>query len=347
MKPTIFKVLLFSGLTVIAALARQNPNYPDGGMIATANPIASEAGREILRAGGSAVDAAIASQLVLTLVEPQSSGIGGGAFLMHFQRKTKKIEAYDGRETAPLAISADVFQDPDGKRRAFSDISAGGAAVGVPGVVRMLALAHKDHGKLSWNRLFEPAIRLAEEGFAVSPRLNAMIKNAQDLKSFHAARNYFYTPSGEPLPVGHRLRNPALADTLRRIAAGGPDAFYVGVIARDIAAVKNANRNPATMTIADIAQYTAKKRRLFVGSIENTAFAACRRQNIRWTNGAADPWPSGTFRHAKIPTGLCQGYTFDFRGQPSGICRSRTVHRRSRFCRGASTRVVERLLPEG
>ena len=231
-------------------------------MIATANPIASEAGREILRAGGSAVDAAIASQLVLTLVEPQSSGIGGGAFLMHFQKKTKKVEAYDGRETAPLAISAGVFQGPDGKRRAFSDISAGGAAVGIPGVIRMLALAHSDHGKLPWWRLFEPAIRLAEEGFAVSPRLNAMIKSAQDLKRFHAARNYFYTPSGEPLPVGYRLRNPALADTLRRIAAGGPDAFYVGVIARDIAtAVKNARRNAAKMTVADIAQYTAKKRR--------------------------------------------------------------------------------------
>ena len=231
-------------------------------MIATANPIASEAGREILRAGGSAVDAAIASQLVLTLVEPQSSGIGGGAFLMHFQKKTKKIEAYDGRETAPLAISDDVFRDPDGKRRAFSDISAGGAAVGVPGVIRMLALAHGEHGKLPWGRLFEPAIRLAEEGFAVSPRLNAMIKKAPDLKNFPAARRYFFTPSGEALPVGHRLRNPALAYTLRRIAVGGPDAFYVGVIARDIAiAVKNANRNPAKMTVADIAQYTPKKRR--------------------------------------------------------------------------------------
>ena len=231
-------------------------------MIATANPLASKAGREILRAGGSAVDAAIASQMVLTLVEPQSSGIGGGAFLMHFQKKTKKIEAYDGRETAPSTIAANVFQDSDGKRRAFSDISAGGAAVGIPGVIRMLALAHKDHGKLPWDRLFEPAIRLADEGFTVSSRLNAMIKSAQDLKGFHAARNYFYTSLGEALPVGHRLRNPALADTLRRIAAGGPDAFYAGVIARDIAtAVKNARRNAAQMTVSDIAQYTAKKRR--------------------------------------------------------------------------------------
>ena len=125
---------------------------------------------------------------------------------MHFQKKTKKIEAYDGRETAPLAISDDVFQDPEGKRRAFSDISAGGAAVGVPGVIRMLALAHGEHGKLPWGRLFEPAIRLAEEGFAVSPRLNAMIKKAPDLKSFPAARNYFFTSAGEALPVGHRLR---------------------------------------------------------------------------------------------------------------------------------------------
>ncbi|MGB0631629.1 MAG: gamma-glutamyltransferase [Alphaproteobacteria bacterium] len=230
-------------------------------MISAANPYASEAGREVLRAGGSAVDAAIAAQMVLTLVEPQSSGIGGGAFLMHFRKSDRKVEAYDGRETAPAAIRPDVFLTADGKRRAFRDVSTGGAAVGVPGVLRMLALAHRDHGKLPWAGLFDRAIDLAENGFPVSPRLNRMIARAKDMKNFPAARAYFYAPSGEPLAVGHRLRNPALADTLRRVAAGGADAFYIGDIAEDIAkAVRNAARNPARMTGADVGKYAAKKR---------------------------------------------------------------------------------------
>jgi gamma-glutamyltranspeptidase/glutathione hydrolase len=230
-------------------------------MISAANPLASEAGREILRAGGSAVDAAIAAQMVLTLVEPQSSGIGGGAFLMHFHGKDGKVEAYDGRETAPAAIRPDVFLTADGKRRAFRDVSTGGAAVGVPGVMAMLELAHRDHGQLPWARLFDPAIRLAEHGFPISPRLHRMIARAKDMKNFPAARAYFFSPSGDPLPVGHRLRNPALADTLRRLAAGDTDVFYAGPIATDIAkAVRTAPRNPAKMTVADIQAYAAKKR---------------------------------------------------------------------------------------
>ena len=230
-------------------------------MISAANPLASDAGREILRAGGSAVDADIAAQMVLTLVEPQSSGIGGGAFLMHFRKTDRKVEAYDGRETAPAAIRPDVFLTADGKRRSFRDVSTGGAAVGVPGVIRMLALAHRDHGKLPWARLFEPAIRLADAGFTVSPRLNQMIARATDMKDFPAARTYFFTPDGDPWPVGHRLRNPALADTLRQIARGGADAFYTGDIAADIArTVRDAVRNPAGMTPGDVAIYVARKR---------------------------------------------------------------------------------------
>jgi len=230
-------------------------------MISSANPLASAAGRDILRAGGSAVDAAIAAQAVLTLVEPQSSGIGGGAFLMHFRKSDGRVEAFDGRETAPAAIRPDVFVTADGKRRSFRDVSTGGAAVGVPGILRMLALAHKEHGKLPWARLFERAISHAENGFPVSPRLHAMIRRAKDLHNFPAARAYFLTQEGRAKPVGTLLRNPLLADTYRRLAIGGAEAFYNGDIARDISAtVANAARNPATMTLGDIAGYQPKIR---------------------------------------------------------------------------------------
>ena len=231
-------------------------------MISSANPLASAAGREILRAGGSAVDAAIAAQAVLTLVEPQSSGIGGGAFLMYFRKSDGRVEAFDGRETAPAAIRPDVFVTADGKRRSFRDISTGGAAVGVPGILRMLALAHKEHGKLPWARLFERAISHSENGFPISPRLHAMIRRAKDLQNFPAARAYFLTPEGTAKAVGTLLRNPLLADTYRRLAAGGAEAFYSGDIARDIsAAVANAARNPAMMTLGDIAGYQPKIRK--------------------------------------------------------------------------------------
>ena len=231
-------------------------------MISSANPFASAAGREILRAGGSAVDAAIAAQAVLTLVEPQSSGIGGGAFLMHFRKSDGRVEAFDGRETAPAAIRPDVFVTADGKRRSFRDISTGGAAVGVPGILRMLALAHKEHGKLPWARLFERAISHSENGFPISPRLHAMIRRAKGLQNFPAARAYFLTPEGTAKAVGTLLRNPLLADTYRRLAAGGTEAFYSGDIARDIsAAVANAARNPAMMTLGDIAGYQPKIRK--------------------------------------------------------------------------------------
>lgn len=245
---------LITGCTITPQLPRQH-------MISAANPLASAAGRDILRAGGSAVDAAIAAQAVLTLVEPQSSGIGGGAFLMHFRKSDRRVDAFDGRETAPASIRPDVFVTPDGKRRPFRDVSTGGAAVGVPGILRMLALAHKEHGKLPWSRLFDRAIALSENGFPISPRLHAMIRRSKDLRDFPAARSYFLTPDGRAKPAGSLLRNPALADTYKRLASGGAEVFYRGDIARDIsAAVANAARNPATMTRADIAGYRAIKR---------------------------------------------------------------------------------------
>ena len=230
-------------------------------MVVAANPLATEAGLEILRAGGSAVDAAITVQMVLNLVEPQSSGIGGGGFLLHFDAGADSVTAYDGRETAPAAATPGLFLTAEGEPMAFFDAVVGGRSVGVPGVLRMLEAAHRDHGRLSWARLFDPAIRLAEEGFPVSPRLHALIAADAHLRTFPTAAAYFHDPQGEPLPVGTVLRNPALAETLRRIAAGGADMFYNGPIAQDIvAAVRSAPGNPGRLSEADLAGYEAKRR---------------------------------------------------------------------------------------
>lgn len=231
-------------------------------MIAAANPLAAQAGLEILRAGGSAIDAAIAAQMVLNLVEPQSSGIGGGGFLMHFSAKTGEIAAYDGRETAPAGATPEMFLDANGQPRKFYDAVVGGLSVGVPGLLRMLETTHKEHGRLPWARLFEPAIKLAENGFGVSERLHTLIAGDKYLKTFADTAAYFHDDAGNALPVGHRLVNKPLAETFREIAANGADAFYVGPIARDIAAtVRGATRNPAHMDAADLAGYRAVKRK--------------------------------------------------------------------------------------
>ncbi|MFC7514927.1 gamma-glutamyltransferase [Herbaspirillum sp. GCM10030257] len=228
-------------------------------MVAAANPLATEAGYRVLRAGGSAVDAAIAVQMVLGLVEPQSSGIAGGAFMMHFDGNT--VKAFDGRETAPAAATERLFQTAEGKAMSFHEGVVGGRSVGAPGVLRMLELAHKQYGILPWASLFAPAISLAERGFAVSPRLNAMLKTEQFLKKDTVAAAYFYDKDGNPRPVGHVLKNPELAQVLRDIAKGGADAFYKGQIARDIETkVKSHPTNPGLLTAADIAGYQAKMR---------------------------------------------------------------------------------------
>ena len=226
-------------------------------MAAAANPLAAEAGREVLRAGGSAVDAAIAMQLVLTLVEPQSSGIGGGAFLLHFDGRL--VQAYDGRETAPAGVDENLFM-VDGKPMAFHEAAVGGRSVGVPGVLRMLELAHGRHGRLPWARLFEPAIRLAENGFAVSPRLHTLLGVEKYLARDPTARDYFYAADGAPKPVGTVLRNPELVATLRAIAAGGADAFYRGPIAADIVGAVQSHPNRGRLAESDLAGYQAKER---------------------------------------------------------------------------------------
>ncbi len=226
-------------------------------MAASANPLATEAGREILRAGGSAVDAAIAIQMVLTLVEPQSSGVGGGAFLMHWDGR--RVAAYDGRETAPMAADEKLFLLPDGKAMPFYDAVVGGRSVGTPGAVRMLEVAHQQHGKLPWARLFEPAIRLAENGFAMSTRVNMQLAGEKYLKNDAAAAAYFYNADGTAKAVGTPMKNPALAATLRAIAAN-PNALYSGDIPADIVKAVRSHPNAGLLAVSDFASYQVKQR---------------------------------------------------------------------------------------
>jgi gamma-glutamyltranspeptidase / glutathione hydrolase len=247
-------------IEVVELLDSQAPAKAKTHMISTANPLATRAGLEILRKGGSAIDAAIAAEMVLTLVEPQSSGIGGGAYMLHFSAKTGDIDAYDGRETAPASAFPKMFQDQGGDRIPRKQARLSPQAIGVPGLLRMLELAHKKNGKLPWAQLFEPAIKLSEEGFLVSPRLNSLVKKHKGLPQFATSKAYFFTSDGKARRVGIRLFNPALAKTFRKIAQGGADAFYTGDIAQAIIATVNKDgKNPAPMTLQDMSSYKAKK----------------------------------------------------------------------------------------
>ena len=227
-------------------------------MVSSANPLASEAGRQVLREGGSAVDAAITMQMVLALVEPQSSGLGGGAFIVSYDAQRRRISTIDGRETAPAAVDAQLFMK-NGKPMPFVDAVNSGLAVGVPGVLRALELAHRRQGRLPWARLLQPAITLAEQGFAVSPRLHAQIKGNRHLAAQPAARAYFY-PNDEPAPVGYLLKNPALAEVLRRLARDGVAAFYKGEIAHDMVQAVHAHTRPGALSLQDLADYRAVER---------------------------------------------------------------------------------------
>jgi gamma-glutamyltranspeptidase/glutathione hydrolase len=262
-------------LTSVAAMAQQVAPQPEAAtgrrsgalgtatrfMVAAANPLAAEAGREILRAGGSAVDAAIAVQLVLALVEPQSSGLGGGAFLVTWDAGSRSVTTLDGRETAPAAARPDRFLRPDGTPMDFMEAVVGGRSVGVPGTPKLLGSAHRRWGKLPWPRLFEPAIRLAESGFSVSPRLNGLLSREVALRGDPLARAYFYAPDGSPKPVGEVLTNPAFAATLRALAERGAAAFYDGAIAQDIvASVTGHAASPGDMSLSDLAGYTVVER---------------------------------------------------------------------------------------
>lgn len=232
--------------------------YASKHMAAAANPLAAAAGREMLRQGGSAIDAAIAMQAVLTLVEPQSSGIGGGALIVLWDGKA--VRTYDGRETAPAGATEKLFLQADGKPMPFPDAQIGGRSVGTPGVLRALELAHKQHGRLPWAKLFEPAIALAEKGFAISPRLHTMIASDPFLPRSPDMAAYFLNADGSPKAVGTLLKNPALAKVLKRVATEGPDALYQGPIAQEIVAKVQGNSNPGSLSLNDLNGYSAKER---------------------------------------------------------------------------------------
>lgn len=241
-----------------APVARSLQHFEQEAVVA-AHPLAAEAGARILREGGSALDAAISAQLVLGLVEPQSSGIGGGAFLLHWDGR--RVRAYDGRETAPAAVDESLFLDAQGAPLAFAAAATGGRSVGVPGTLRMLELAHRAHGRLPWRRLFEPAITLAEHGFPVSARLHALLQGDAALRTDDRARTLFYRADGSALPVGSRGRNPEYAAVLREIADGGASVLHEGVVAAAIvAAVRGHHANPGRLSAGDLAGYRALER---------------------------------------------------------------------------------------
>ena len=250
------RFLLLAAFAVPALAGARDAVVAKHYMVAAAHPLAVEAGVEMLARGGSALDAAIAVQMVLGLVEPESSGIGGGAFLLHWSDKEKRLRTYDGRETAPAAARPDRFLR-DGKPMPFAEAVVGGRSVGVPGVLRMLELAHRRHGRLPWSELFAPAIRLAEEGFAVSPRLHDGLERERSLRDDPAARETYY-PDGVALAAGARLVNKAYADTLRQIARHGASAFYAGEIAHDI--VRTVRARGGDLALADLARYHALER---------------------------------------------------------------------------------------
>ena len=259
----LFPAAIFAAAIFGAAAQPAAPARAATQLVVSANPYASEAGRQILRAGGSAVDAAIAVQLVLTLVEPQSSGIGGGAFMLVYASaevgEPGVVTAYEGRETAPAAATPDMFLGANGRPESFANVGVGGLSVGVPGALRMLELAHREHGRLPWAEVFAPAIELAESGFELSPRLFGQLNGFKRFARGDDFRRYFYDANGEPHPVGHLLKNPELAAALRVLAAGGAEPMHTGELAAAIAEeVRSNNVRPGRMTAHDLASYEAR-----------------------------------------------------------------------------------------
>ena len=237
------------------------------GIVTSADPRATEAGQRILREGGSAADAAMAMMLALTVVEPQSSGIGGGGFLVHHDGRTGLIDTIDGREAAPATATPERFLGPDGKPLRFIQAFPGGKSVGVPGNVRLLAMAHRKWGKLEWKALFQPAIKLAEDGYQVTPPMNAAVGRASRLWDQFPEIAKQYSDGGKPLPEGTIVKNPALAKMLRTLADNGPEAFYSGDNARDIVAtVTGTSISPGDITLADLSAYKTKERSAVCGT---------------------------------------------------------------------------------
>ena len=247
-------------------------------MAVTANPHATDAAREILALGGSAVDAAIAAQLVLGLVEPQSSGLGGGAFLLHWNQSAGRLQYYDGRETAPKALTPEHFLTPEGDKQSFFEAVIGGHSVGTPGVVALMAKVHWEHGKLPWAVLFKPALRLARDGFAISPRLHTMLSRMPKVAVNPVIQSYFFERNGDsfvPKAVGTVLRNSAYADTLQLLAKNGASAFYEGPLAqRIVSAVRHDPNRSGLLSLEDLRDYRALERDPICGSFYAGAFYA-------------------------------------------------------------------------
>lgn len=274
------RTLLLAVLTAPSLLAAQSPAQPEAStgfhprpaviarhaMVVTANRHASEAALSVLRRGGNAADAAVAAALVLAVVEPQSSGLGGGGFLLHFDAARARVTAWDGRETAPVAVDDALFIDEAGTPASFHAAAIGGRAVGVPGLPLLLAQAHRRHGRLPWATLFESAVRLADEGFPVSPRLHALIARDRFLDADERARRVFHDAAGAPLAVGARLRNPELAAVLRRLAAEGVEGFYRGDIAADIVRTVGVSPNPGHLSEVDFERYRVIEREALCGT---------------------------------------------------------------------------------
>lgn len=244
----------------------QKPNWQFSSYaVAAANPLASLAGAQILAQGGNALDAAIAAQFVLSLVEPQSSGLGGGGFLMLYHQG--ELTAWDGRETAPANASPELFLTSQGKQMPFSEAVTSGLSVGVPGLIKMLEAAHQQSGKLDWEKLAQPAIKLAEEGFEVSPRLHQLLKEDKHLRNNPQAASFYY-PNNQPLTVGSKLKNPAFAAILRKVAIEGSQAFYQGKIAQNL--VTTVEKHQGLLSLNDLANYQAIARSALCSSWQPT-----------------------------------------------------------------------------
>lgn len=248
-------------LLLLVSLLFSVPLQAQGGAVTAADPRAAEAGREMLRAGGTAADAALAMMLALSVVEPQSSGIGGGSFIVYHDAKSGQAATIDGRETAPAATKPDRFLDAGGKPLGFREAVVGGRSVGIPGNIALAAKAHGRWGKLKWRRLFDPAIRLAEEGYTVTPRLASVIRQMSPAWEGLDATRAVYFKDGQPIGAGETFRNPAKARLLREIARRGPRAFYAGANARAIAdAVSKSPKGAVPLSASEIGRYKAKDR---------------------------------------------------------------------------------------
>ncbi|MEO0914196.1 MAG: gamma-glutamyltransferase family protein [Pseudomonadota bacterium] len=244
------------------AVAERESVVAERFMVAAANPLAAEVGRDVLARGGSAADAVVAVQIMLNLVEPQSSGIGGGAFALYWDGSSGGLMSFDGREKAPMAARSDYWLGPDGEPIGWWDAVIGGRSVGVPGTLALLERLHAQHGRLPWAELLQPTIELAEAGFEISPRMAASIAGAQErsLDKFPEAAAYFFEADGSPKAVGTVLQNPEFARTLRLIAAEGAQPFYTGSIAGDIVAAVKTEENGGILSMEDLAGYEVIER---------------------------------------------------------------------------------------